>query len=761
MYCSTRGGEQISASLAIIKGIADNGGLFAPTSFPVIDYKQLQNKDYKEVAFVVLRAFLDDFSDEEIRDAIELAYGKDNFSEKIVGLTTFADKTFLELYHGRTLAFKDMALSILPRLMAIAKTKISDKSDTTILAATSGDTGGATLSGFSGVEGFSTIVVYPKGGVSVTQEKQMKFYCGKKAQAYAYEGNFDDCQTLVKKIFAEFGSKARLSSANSINIGRLIPQIVYYFYSYCRLVGSGVIADGDKINVCVPTGNFGDILAAYYAKKCSLPIEKLVCASNSNDVLTEFFATGRYNAKRPFHKTNSPSMDILVSSNLERLLYLVTNNDSEQVVKLMEQLKANGEYTLKDEFCAQLADFVAVSCPEGQTLRTIREVFDEYKYLIDPHTAVGYYAFTKCPSENHTLIVSTASPYKFTDAIAQALRLDCEESGDKLDKVIQSIFQKTNVCPPKVLSEIAKTQRPTITLSAKQLLNRVLGRADSVRVLTPASCANLGCGFDCAAIAVDLFNSFVFTANEGDKLIGFDSIDLKDNLVLNSYKRFFDNFKLEYIPVTIQLERQDIPQSRGLGSSASCIVAGLLGANYMSGGVATREQILDLACLIEGHGDNVGACLNGDLAVTVPSKSGLLCAKYAVHADLCLTALIPDFTLSTALARRALPDSLSYDQAVNNIGGCLLLPLAFGKGDVGLIARVFQDRLHQPYRLPLITGGEQIKTQAEQAGFACCVSGAGATMLVVGRKYYEQDKNGRFVSKKLKVNEIGSTTEEL
>ena len=332
LYKSTRGNKLVSSSETIIKGLADDGGLYIPYPLPKLEFNDSWlSKTYPEIAKEIFKKFFDDFTEEEIKNVIVSSYNNTNFKGKVVGLRNFDKFSFLELYHGPTLAFKDMALTALPHLMGVAMKKMGIKRKLTILTATSGDTGGAALCGFSKAPNIDIVVLYPNNGVSTFQEKQMLSFTNETSKAYAIEGNFDDCQNIVKDIFNTYrdNSMLLLSSANSINIGRLVPQIVYYFYGYLSLVNTGQINFGDKINVSVPTGNFGNILAAYYAKILGLPINELICASNENNVLTEFINSGIYDANREFYKTNSPSMDILLSSNVERLLALITSNTVE------------------------------------------------------------------------------------------------------------------------------------------------------------------------------------------------------------------------------------------------------------------------------------------------------------------------------------------------------------------------------------------------------------------------------------------------
>ena len=434
-YRSTRDDSvRVTASQAILKGLAPDGGLFVPESIPSLDksLEELSKMSYKEVAYEVMKLMLDDFTEEELKNCIDKAYDSKFDTEEIAPLVKAEGAYFLELFHGATIAFKDMALSILPYLLTTSAKKNGVKNEIVILTATSGDTGKAALAGFADVPGTKIIVFYPKHGVSPIQEKQMVTQKGNNTYVVGITGNFDDAQTAVKKMFNDKELEAELdaagyqfSSANSINIGRLVPQIVYYVYAYASLVRQGKIKDGQEINVVVPTGNFGNILAAYYAKQMGLPVHKLICASNDNKVLYDFFRTGTYDRKRDFILTTSPSMDILISSNLERLIYRLTGENAEKCAELMKSLSEGGEYTITDEMKAQLGDFYGNFCSEKETADAISEIYKDSNYVIDTHTAVAAGVYKKYVSETEdhlqTVIASTASPYKFTRSVMDAL----------------------------------------------------------------------------------------------------------------------------------------------------------------------------------------------------------------------------------------------------------------------------------------------------------------------------------------------------
>lgn len=437
-YVSTRGDkEKVTASQAILRGIAPDGGLYVPETFPKLDksLEELKGLNYREIAYEVMKLFLTDFTEEELKSCIDKAYDSKFDTEEIVPMKEADGLIYLELFHGPTLAFKDMALSILPYLMVTSAKKNELKEKIIILTATSGDTGKAALAGFADVEGTGIIVFYPKDGVSPFQRQQMVTEKGKNTSVVAIEGNFDDAQNGVKAIFSDKALAAELkekgyvfSSANSINIGRLVPQIVYYVYAYVKLLNEGKLSDGEILDVCVPTGNFGNILAASFAKKLGLPLGKLICASNTNKVLFDFFKTGTYDRDREFTLTISPSMDILISSNLERLIYRLCDCDAAKNAKFMSELVNSGKYTIDKAMADKLTDFEAGFATEEDTLNTIKEVFDKTGYVIDTHTAVAAFVANeyrnKNTSHNKLLIASTASPFKFAGSVLTALEYD-------------------------------------------------------------------------------------------------------------------------------------------------------------------------------------------------------------------------------------------------------------------------------------------------------------------------------------------------
>ena len=444
IYKSTRNNQETAtASEAILKGLAGEGGLFVPSYIPKLDksLEELSKMSYQEVAYEVMKLFMTDFTEEELKHCINSAYDKKFDTENIAELVKKDDAYYLELFHGATIAFKDMALSILPYLMTTSAKKNQVKNEIVILTATSGDTGKAALAGFADVPGTKIIVFYPKHGVSPIQEKQMVTQRGENTYVIGIEGNFDDAQTGVKKMFSDAALAEEMneagyqfSSANSINIGRLVPQVVYYVYSYATLLARGEISDGEQINVVVPTGNFGNILAASYAKQMGVPIAKLICASNENKVLFDFFTTGCYDRNRDFILTTSPSMDILISSNLERLIYQTAGRDAEKNNEFMKELNTNGVYTITDDMKEQMKDFYGNYATEEETAQTIAKIFKESHYVIDTHTAVAAGVYDKYTADTKdttpTVIASTASPYKFTRSVMEALGVNVDGKDD-------------------------------------------------------------------------------------------------------------------------------------------------------------------------------------------------------------------------------------------------------------------------------------------------------------------------------------------
>jgi len=473
LYESTRGGTRgVTSAQAITKGIATDGGLFVPAEIPVIskdDIFRMSAMSYYERALFVLNEFLTDFEGVELIDCINGAYSADKFDTQEIAPVKEINSmiSVLELWHGPTSAFKDMALQILPRLLVKSVEKLGEKSEMVILVATSGDTGKAALEGFKDVSGTRIIVFFPENGVSQIQRMQMITQEGKNIAVFAIDGNFDDAQNGVKEIFSDkalektIGEKGfKLSSANSINWGRLVPQIVYYFSGYADMISQGTISAGESINIVVPTGNFGNILAAYFAKEMGLPINKLICASNENNVLADFINTGKYDRKRDFVRTVSPSMDILISSNLERLLYLINGRNSVEVSDMMRKLSMDGEYQVPDALMEKMQDiFFGDWCSEEETISQIKRIYDEFNYVIDTHTAVGFGVYSNYleqtgDAQTKTLIVSTASPFKFNDSVCRALFGSDSIAGMDEFQMLDLLANKTGIDAPEGLKSL-------------------------------------------------------------------------------------------------------------------------------------------------------------------------------------------------------------------------------------------------------------------------------------------------------------------
>lgn len=723
-FLSTRNSNlKISSREAIINGIAEDGGLFIPESFPKFDITKHLNLSYTELAHKILSLYLTDFNSDDLLKIIEKSY--ESFEDGIAKVSYKKD-FYLELYHGRTSAFKDFALCLLPNLLSYAKKSLGINEKTLILTATSGDTGKAALEGFYNTEDIDILVLYPTEGVSSIQKAQMDTTGSLNSKVISIDGNFDDAQTGVKKIFNDEEVKEKLkrqninlSSANSINIGRLIPQIVYYFYAYADLVNNKKISVGDKISFCVPTGNFGDILAGYYAKEMGLPIDKLVIASNENNVLTDFFETGTYDANRELVKTISPSMDILVSSNLERLLY---HKSSDKVVReKMEDLKNEGIF----EFDGDFDEFLCGYTSEGETKKTIAKVFREEGYLIDPHTGVAKNIVDKLGLKN-TVILSTASPYKFSSSVLGAIGE--EVSHDEFEN-INLLHELTGV---KIPSEIKKLKDKKIIhntkISKDEIEREVLKFANrGKRISVPATSANLGPGFDALGIALNLANTCEFKITEDvDK---FEK-NVKENLIYSSYKYVFDFYKEEVIPIEIDL-CTNIPLSRGLGSSAACIVMGVLAAFSVMKRDFDKAEILKIATAIEGHPDNVSPAIYGGANVSI-LKDDVFVERFEISKKFKFLAIIPEFELSTKDAREALPKNYTKEDVVFNISRVSMLILSLISGDEDNLKVSLEDKIHEPYRLKLIPEiGEIEKIIKESNAIGHYLSGAGSTIMLI------------------------------
>ena len=486
LYYSTRGDKQAyTASQAILQGLAKDGGLFVPDALPKLDktMEELSAMDYKEVAYEVMKQFLTDYTEEELKTCIKNAYN-DRFDTPAIAPTVKkAGAYYLELFHGPTIAFKDMALSILPHLMVTAAKKNNCDKEIVILTATSGDTGKAAMAGFADVPGTRIVVFYPKGGVSAVQEKQMVTQKGKNVKVVGIHGNFDDAQSRVKALFGDKELEKELaeggfqfSSANSINIGRLVPQVAYYAYAYANLLRDGELKDGELLNVVVPTGNFGNILAAYYAKQMGVPIAKLICASNDNKVLFDFFQTGVYDRNREFILTSSPSMDILISSNLERLIYTIAGQDAQKDTELMTQLKEKGVYEITPEMKEGLKDFVGGFATEEEVKETIHDTYQKTGYVMDTHTAVAAHVCAQyrkdTKDEKKCLVASTASPYKFVRNVMTAIDPKYDEMEDFA--LIDELEKVSGFPIPNAIKEIRNAEiRHTTECDADQMKETV------------------------------------------------------------------------------------------------------------------------------------------------------------------------------------------------------------------------------------------------------------------------------------------------
>lgn len=724
-FLSTRNSNlKISGREAIVKGISEDGGLFVPESFPAFDIMENLDLSYTDLAHKILSLYLTDFDKDDLLGLIERSYA--SFEDEIAKVSYQKD-FYLELYHGRTSAFKDFALCLLPNLLAYAKKSLGIKDKTLILTATSGDTGKAALEGFYNTEDIDILVLYPTEGVSSIQKAQMDTTGSLNSKVISIDGNFDDAQSAVKKIFNDEKIKEELkkeniylSSANSINIGRLLPQIVYYFYSYADLVKNKKISGGEKISYCVPTGNFGDILAGYYAKEMGLPIDKLVIASNDNNVLTDFFTSGRYDANRDLVKTISPSMDILVSSNLERLIF---HKSSDAIVKeKMTDLKDKGLFEFKGDF----HEFLCGYAKEDETRETIKKVFEEENYLIDPHTGVAKNIVDKL-SLDKTVILSTASPYKFSSTVLEALG---ENLSDDEFENIDLLHKKTGV---KIPSEIKKLKDKKILHKTKILKNEIEEEVlkfarRGKRISVPASSANLGPGFDVLGLALDLANTCEFKLSDDKN--EFEN-NINSNLIYKAYKYAFDFYGEEALPVDFNVDT-NIPLSRGLGSSASCIVMGIMAAFDVMKRDFDKKEILKLATKMEGHPDNVAPAIFGNAVASILKDDQVYLEEFEVSNNFKFLAIIPDFKLPTKEARDALPKTYSKEDAVFNLSRLSMVILSLISGNEENLRVALDDKIHEPYRLKLIPEIDEIeKIIDDSEAIGHYLSGAGSTIMVV------------------------------
>ncbi|MBS6610755.1 MAG: threonine synthase [Peptoniphilus harei] len=741
-FLSTRNSNlKISGLEAIVKGISDDGGLFVPESFPSFNIIKNLDLSYTNLAHKILSLYLTDFDKDDLKKIIEKSY--DSFEDEIAKID-YNKNIYLELYHGKTSAFKDFALCLLPNLLSYAKKSLGIKEKTLILTATSGDTGKAALEGFYNIDNIDILVLYPTEGVSSIQKSQMDTTDSLNSKVISIDGNFDDAQSAVKKIFNDKKIKDELarkniylSSANSINIGRLLPQIVYYFYAYADLIKNKKINTGEKINFCVPTGNFGDILAGYYAKEMGLPIDKLVIASNSNNILTDFFTTGTYDANRELKKTISPSMDILISSNLERLIY---HKSSDVIVKeKMNELQNSHAFNFDYDF----SDFLRGFATEDETKNTIAKTFKEDGYLIDPHTAVAKNIVDKLDLKN-TVILSTASPYKFSSSVLSALNENVSYNEFENIKTLNKI---TNV---KIPTEIGKLKnKKTIhnnKINKSEIENEVLKFARrGNRIAVPATSANLGPGFDTLGLSLKLYNKCEFKIIADEKT--FEK-NIKNNLIYKSYAHTFKYFGEKITPVEFNLD-SNIPMSRGLGSSASCVVMGVMAAFYVMGENLDKYEILKIATEIEGHPDNVSPAIFGGATVSILKNNEVFVEKFKISDKIKFLALIPNFKLKTDLARGVLPKNYSKKDAIFNISRVSLLTLSLISGNYKNLEIAFEDKIHEPYRYKLIPEINEIKKIIdESSAITYYLSGAGSTIMIILKE--DDHKSEKFIEEKIK-----------
>ena len=744
MFFSTRNRSLLkSASEALLDGLAPDGGLYYPEEFPQVKVESLLNCSYPEIVKKVLLPYLDDLDKESVSHSIDSAYDKNHFEEKILGVTTFHNLSFLELFHGSTLTFKDMALSLLPYLLKEAKNKHPERKEVKILTATSGDTGSAVLSSFALADDIKVRIFYPDQGVSPIQEKQMLYFTSAKARAYALkDSNFDTCQSLVKKMLLE-GEKDGYTSANSINIGRLLPQIAYYYYAYAQLVKRGEISLGDKIDVIVPTGNFGDILASYFAKRMSVPLGKLILASDKNHILTDFFKTGIYDLNnRPFYKTISPSMDILISSNLERLLY-AESEDSSSVKKWMENLKEKGRFEVPASILSKLQEnFEAYYGEEEETEEAIRDCYQENHYLLDPHTAVAYACYQKRnQKEKKTLLVATASSLKFPETELEALGIQNENKEDPLSLLLE----KTKLPLPKALEKVLNEKTEPYKLTPQEA-ERIVFSKRAFRVKVPATSANLGSGFDCLGLALSLYDTFTFEESDKSELLSFPDLKGGENLVKKAYEALFPYCGMSPLPCIIKEEENQIPLSHGLGSSSASIVAGLLGANEMLNRKLSKRELYELACQLEGHPDNAGACLLGDLVLNIKDEkegeSFFTPYRFDVNSNIGVLVLIPQETVSTSLARASLPSSYPRTSLTFNASRTPLVLTGLREGNLSYLDKGMEDVIHVPYRKKNIEEYSLFETLFQEEHLPFTISGSGSTMI----GFYDKREEKKYAS---------------
>lgn len=724
-------------------------------NFPEINFSG--NETYIEMARVIFSQFLTDFEEADVQAIVYQTYKY--FNPSVV--RKIDDQlNFLELWHGKTSAFKDVALQVLPRLLTQALKNIHESSEAVILVATSGDTGKAALEAFANVPQTRIVVFYPKDGVSDTQVRQMVTQEGDNVGVFAVKGNFDDTQTAVKRILNDeeyLKSKPSIifSSANSINWGRLMPQIVYYFSSYFAVAKT----QGEKINFVVPTGNFGDILAGYYAKKLGLPIGKMICASNRNNVLTDFIQTGTYSTKeRTFHKTCSPSMDILISSNLERLLFDVYDGDAAAVAALMNDLRLNGEFTIGQPQLAKIQEtFTAGFATEKETREAIKDAYAQHHYLIDTHTAVAFSVYKKLllteaetKVRTKTIILSTASPYKFPKDVYQAIYDDDAAVADH--DYAAALYEKTGVEVPSNLKDLMNRRaiHTTVVEMEKDGIKNALesflesrpcgldlkhcDRKRKMKIIVPATSANFGCGFDSVGVALDLYLEVevLGVADKWEIVSGFNSEIPKDetNLIVKTALALVPDLLPHRMAIT-----SNVPITRGLGSSSTAIVAGVLLADELAHLRLTRHEKLIFASKLEGHPDNVVPAVLGGLVVAC-FRNGRLDYAPLKAPNCSYVVFIPNYSLPTRVARGVLPKRLDYPEAVTASAIANVMVANLVNENLQIAGKMMEeDRFHERYRDELVPElGEVRRIAHEYGAYASVLSGAGPTILILAPK---------------------------
>ena len=754
-YHSTRHAYPIvNAREALRQGLSPDGGLYVSDALgtATIEPSSLVGQTYYQLAERVLGILLDDFTPEEIHTAVERAYRGKFRHEAVTPVTVMGEDWLLELFHGPTSAFKDVALCLLPQLMSTALKGTGKR--VMIATATSGDTGKAALSGFQDVPGIGIAVFYPEGKVSEIQRLQMVTQAGNNVAVSAVKGNFDDVQSAVKTLFktedvASWGIDGlSLSSANSINIGRLVPQIVYYFDAYRQLMEKGAIKAGETVDFAVPTGNFGDVLAGYYAKRMGLPVRKLIVASNANHVLADFFETGVYDRRRDFVKTISPSMDILISSNLERLLYEVSGGNTELVGQWMSSLEHEGYYRVPDDVMAKIRDTFAFGWTDDEGTRaTIRKVWEKEHRLIDPHTAVAVKVARKWRTTLGTdvplVVLSTASPYKFCRDVAGAIGLPIsDEVGDFMAMAMLS--EATQTVPPAPLAQLASAPvRHQSVVAVSEMASFVKGAAQrvfsheethprTITVSVPATTANIGPGYDCLGMALTLRSRFTFTRSDVLSFEGCESAFANEtNLVWQGFVKVFEKAGLTPPAMHIAIDAQ-VPVARGLGSSSTCLVAGVVAANDYLNQRFTDDELFAVLNDLEGHPDNVAAALFGGLTASFVKDNHPVCVPFKPHASWRFVTVIPNYEVSTHEARKILKREVSLTDTVFSLSHAIAMVKALEAGDAILLREACEDRLHEPYRATLIPEFGAIKTLAlEKGADAFFISGSGSTLMAV------------------------------